>query len=119
MRKSFLVRALSSPLMEVMAAVGLSLAIGWVGGRILRGELDPGKFFSFVAAVLLLYTPVKQIGRVGQMALQGGAAAERMFEILDARSAVRDEGKLALPPFARELRFEEVSFAYDARPVLE
>ncbi|HEX7623523.1 MAG TPA: ABC transporter transmembrane domain-containing protein, partial [Anaeromyxobacteraceae bacterium] len=37
-RKSFLVRALSSPLMEVMAAVGLSLAISWVGGRILRGE---------------------------------------------------------------------------------
>jgi subfamily B ATP-binding cassette protein MsbA len=73
MRKSFAVRALSSPLMEVMAAVGLSLAIAWVGGRILRGELDPAKFFSFVAAVLLLYPPAKQLGKVGQMALQGAA----------------------------------------------
>jgi ATP-binding cassette, subfamily B, bacterial MsbA len=118
MRKSFLVRALSSPLMEVMAAVGLSLAISWVGGRILRGELEAGKFFSFVAAVLLLYTPVKQLGKVGQIALQGGAAAERLFEILDARTAVLDRGQVALPRFTREVRYEAVSFAYGDRPVL-
>jgi subfamily B ATP-binding cassette protein MsbA len=119
MRKSFVVRAFSSPLMEVMAAVGLSLAIWWVGGRILRGELEAGKFFSFVAAVLLLYTPVKQLGKVGQIALQGGAAAERIFEVLDARTAVPDTGKLALAPFEREIRFEDVSFAYDEKPVLD
>jgi len=119
MRKSFLVRALSSPLMEVMAAVGLALAIGWVGGRIVRGEMEAGKFFSFVAAVMLLYTPVKQIGRVGQLALQGGASAERIFEILDARSAVRDQATSALAPFAREIRFEGVSFSYGDAPVLE
>ena len=119
MRKSFVVRALSSPLMEVMAAVGLSLAIWWVGGRILRGELEAGKFFSFVAAVLLLYTPVKQLGKVGQIALQGGAAAERIFEVLDARTAVPDTGKLALAPFEREIRFEDVSFAYGEKPVLD
>jgi len=118
-RKSFLVRALSSPLMEVMAAIGLSLAISWVGGRILRGELEAGKFFSFVAAVLLLYGPVKQLGKVGQIALQGGASAERLFEILDAHTTVPDAGTVVLPRFARELRFEEVTFAYDDRPVLE
>ena len=119
MRKSFVVRALSSPLMEVMAAVGLSLAIWWVGGRILRGELEAGKFFSFVAAVMLLYNPVKQLGKVGQLALQGGAAAERIFEVLDARTAVPDTGKLTLAPFEREIRFEGVSFAYGEKPVLD
>ncbi len=119
MRRSFVVRALSSPLMEVMAAAGLSIAIGWVGVRILRGELEAAKFFSFVAAVLLLYTPVKQLGKVGQIALQGAAAAERIFEILDARTGVPDSGTLALPPFAREIRFEEVSFSYGEKPVLE
>jgi subfamily B ATP-binding cassette protein MsbA len=119
MRKSFVVRAFYSPLMEVMAAVGLSLAIWWVGGRILRGELEAGKFFSFVAAVLLLYSPVKQLGKVGQIALQGSAAAERIFEILDARSAVPDLGTAALAPFAREIAYEEVSFSYGDGPVLE
>ena len=119
MRKSFLVRALSSPLMEVMAAAGLSVAIWWVGGRILRGELDAGKFFSFVAAVLLLYTPVKQLGKVGQIALQGSAAAERIFEILDAPTGVPDVGEISLPPFGREIAFEDVSFSYGDRPVLD
>jgi subfamily B ATP-binding cassette protein MsbA len=119
MRRSFVVRALSSPLMEVMAAAGLATAISWVGGRILRGELEPGKFFSFVAAVLLLYGPVKQLGKVGQLALQGGAAAERIFEILDAQSGVPDLGRTDLAPFSRELRFEGVSFSYGDRPVLD
>ena len=119
MRRSFVVRALYSPLMEVMAAAGLSLAIWWVGGRILRGELEAAKFFSFVAAVLLLYSPVKQLGKVGQIALQGGAAAERIFEILDARSPVEDTGTQTLAPLRHTIRFEGVGFSYDgARTVL-
>jgi subfamily B ATP-binding cassette protein MsbA len=118
-RKGIVVRAFSSPLMEVMGAAGIGLAIWWVGGRIVSGALDPEHFISFIGAVLLLYQPVKQLGRVGQMAIQGGAAAERIFEVLDARSDVPDDGRVALAPFARELRFERVSFAYGDRPVLE
>jgi subfamily B ATP-binding cassette protein MsbA len=118
-RRQIIVRALSSPLMEVMAAVGLSLAIAWVGGRIVGGELEAGKFFTFVTAVMLLYQPVKQLGRVGQLALQGAAAAERIFELLDVRSDVEDRGTVALPRFSRELRFERVSFAYGDAPVLQ
>jgi subfamily B ATP-binding cassette protein MsbA len=117
-RRSFFVRAFSSPLMEVMAAAGLAAAIWWVGGRILAGELEAGKFFSFVAAVLLLYTPVKQLGRVGQIAMQGAAAGERIFEILDAESPVPDTGRDVLPPFREAIRYEGVSFAYGDRPVL-
>jgi ATP-binding cassette, subfamily B, bacterial MsbA len=117
-RRGFMVRAVSSPLMEVMAAVGLSIAIWWVGGRILQGELQAGKFFSFVTAIMLLYQPVKQLGRVGQVALQGMAAGERIFEILDARSEVADTGRRVLPPFREEIRFERVSFSYGEKPVL-
>ncbi len=117
-RRSFAVRGFSSPLMEVMAAVGLSAAIVWVGDQILSGRLDAGMFFSFVAAVLMLYTPVKQLGKVGQVALQGAAAGERIFEILDERSDVPDTGDRALPPFREEVRFERVSFSYGVAPVL-
>ncbi|ABS26785.1 ABC transporter ATP-binding protein [Anaeromyxobacter sp. Fw109-5] len=118
LRRSYLVRAFSSPLMEIMGAAGLAAAIWWVGGRILAGELEPGKFFSFVAAVLLLYTPVKQLGRVGQIAMQGAAAGDRIFEILDTPSAVPDEGRDRLPPFSQAIRYERVTFAYGDRPVL-
>ncbi len=119
LRRSFVVRAFSSPLMEVMAAAGLAGAIFWVGGRILSGELEPGKFFSFVAAVMLLYQPVKQLGRVGQIAMQGSAAGDRVFEILDSPSPVVDGGRDVLPPFTRAIRYERVGFAYGERTVLQ
>lgn len=120
MRRSYLVRAFSSPLMEVMAALGLGLAIWWVGGQILEGKLAAADFLSFVAAVLFVYTPVKQLGRVGQIAMQGAAGAERVFEILDAESPVVDDGKGTLAPFRDAIRFERVGFTYDpGRPVLQ
>ena len=119
MRRSISVRAFSSPLMEVMAAVGLGIAIWWVGGSIVSGALPAGKFFSFVTAILLLYTPVKALGRVGQVAMVGAAAGERIFEILDARTDVPDDGKAVLPPFSDAIRYEDVTFTYGDRPVLQ
>ncbi len=118
MRRSFFVRALSSPVMEILGAGGIALAIAWVGPRMVTGSLSPEKFLSFVAAVLLLYTPVKQLGKVGQLALQGAASAERIFEVLDARTGVPDTGTRVLPPFSREIRFEGIGFTYGDAPVL-
>jgi subfamily B ATP-binding cassette protein MsbA len=118
-RRIAAVRALSSPLMEVLAAVGIAAAIWWVGGRILAGQLEAGKFFSFVAAVMLLYQPVKQLGRMGQTVLFGAASGQRIFEILDALSPVPDHGKDTLPPFREAIRFERVEFSYGDRPVLK
>jgi len=118
-RKGIVVRAFSSPLMEVMAAVGMGLALWWVGGRILSGELEPGKFSSFALAILQLYQPVKQLGRVGQMTMQGAAAGERLFEILDTPSAVPDTGTRQLPPFREAIRWEGVSLSYGGAPVLQ
>ncbi len=118
MRRSISVRAFSSPLMEVMAAVGIGLAIWWVGEGIVSGALPAGKFFSFVTAILLLYTPVKSLGKVGQVAMVGAAAGERIFEILDARTDVPDQGRAVLPPLADAIRYEDVTFSYGERPVL-
>jgi subfamily B ATP-binding cassette protein MsbA len=112
MRRSFFTRALYSPLMEVMGALGLALVVWWAGRRFCAGARAPASLFSFVAAVLLLYNPVKQLGKVGQMALQGAAAGERLLEILDAPSSVVDAGRAVLPPFRQEIRFEHVSFSY-------
>jgi subfamily B ATP-binding cassette protein MsbA len=118
-RKIAAVRAFSSPLMEVMAAVGIAAAIAWVGVRILEGQFEAGKFFSFIAAVLLLYTPVKQLGRVGQTAIFGAVAGGRIFEIIDARTTVPDTGGEVLGPVRDAIRYENVRFSYGDRTVLE
>jgi subfamily B ATP-binding cassette protein MsbA len=111
-------RAFSSPLMEVMAAAGIAATIWWVGGAILAGKLEASELLSFMAAVLMLYTPVKQLGRGGQMVMMGAASGERVFYVLDSTAAVPDQGKEELPPLREEIRFEGVTFAYDEREVL-
>jgi subfamily B ATP-binding cassette protein MsbA len=111
-RKISAVRAFSSPLMEVMAAVGIAAAIAWVGSRILDGQFQAGKFFSFMAAVMLLYQPVKQLGRVGQTAIFGAVAGNRLFEIIDARSDIADDGTEVLGQIRNAIRYEDVRFAY-------
>jgi len=118
MRKSLLIRAFSSPLMEVMGAAGLAAAVWWVGGQIMAGRIEPAKFFSFVTAIFLLYQPVKGLGRVSQSVIQGAAAGDRVFEILDTPTPVPDTGKAELPAFREAVRYQHVGFAYGERPVL-
>ncbi len=112
-------RAFSSPLMEVMAAGGIAFTIWWVGGEILAGRLEAAKLLSFMTAVLMLYTPVKQLGRGGQLVMMGAASGERLFYVLDSAAAVPDEGKERLEGLRDAIRFERVTFAYGDRPVLE
>ncbi|HVO18062.1 MAG TPA: ABC transporter ATP-binding protein [Anaeromyxobacter sp.] len=112
-------RAFSSPLMEVMAAAGIGLTIWWVGGEILGGKLQAAQLLSFMAAVLMLYTPVKTLGRGGQMVMMGAASGERVFYVLDSTASVPDQGRERLPPLREAIRFEGVTFAYGERPVLQ
>jgi subfamily B ATP-binding cassette protein MsbA len=119
MRRSLRFRAVSSPLMELMAAAGIAVAIWGAGRLILSGEIEPSHFLSFITAVMLLYQPVKQLGRVGQMALQGAAAGERIFEVLDASTGVPDDGTGILPPFREAIAFERVTFGYGDARVLD
>ncbi|NMB75733.1 MAG: ATP-binding cassette domain-containing protein [Myxococcales bacterium] len=119
MRRSFAVRALQSPVMEFLGAAGLAATIGYAGVRVASGTLDPGHFISFFAAVLLLYNPIKSLGRMGDVTAAGVAAAERVYTLLDSPSPVTEHpGAIVAPPFQKELRFENVRFAYQKEEVL-
>jgi subfamily B ATP-binding cassette protein MsbA len=120
MRRSFAVRALQSPVMEFLGAMGLAATIWYAGSRVVSGTLDPGHFVSFFAAVMMLYNPIKSLGRIGGVTAAGVAAAERVFELLDQPVEVQDRpGAVALKDFKEELRFEDILFAYGEEPVLK
>ena len=114
------IRALSHPLMEVIGGVGVA-AIVWVGGySVIRGELTPGAFFSFMAALLLLYNPIRDLNKVNLEIQDGMAAAIRVFELLDTVSEIRDEEEaISLPPISEGILFQKVNFKYDGEPVLK
>ncbi len=108
------VDALSSPVMEILEAVGLVLAV-WLGGYLVfRGELTPGAFMGFLGALASLYVPIKRLSTVNNNIQRGMAGVHRVFEVLDQRSEVTERpGARVLPPVKETVTFEHVSFAYE------
>ncbi len=119
MLRSFAVRALQSPVMEFLGAAGLAATIWYAGGRMVAGTLDPGHFVSFFAAVMMLYNPIKSLGRIGGVTAAGVAAAERLFVLLDEPADVRDRpGARPLETGVGKLEFDKVVFSYGVERVL-
>jgi subfamily B ATP-binding cassette protein MsbA len=115
-------RALAAPLTEMLAAVG-TVVLLWYGARlvVVEAELTGAEFVGFLALSLKLYAPVKYVAKFPALVQPGLIAAERAFEFLDAPNEVRDRpGAVAFPGLAREIVFEDVTFAYrPGEPVLE
>jgi ATP-binding cassette, subfamily B, bacterial MsbA len=106
---------LSGPLMEILGALGIMGALWYGGFRVVSGALTPGEFFSFTAAVFLLYQPVRQISRSVNGVQQSMGSVERVFEILDMAPTVVDAPHVAvLNEFRDRIVFDHVSFRYPA-----
>jgi subfamily B ATP-binding cassette protein MsbA len=104
---------MAEPLMEVLGAVAIMGALWYGGYRVIAGALTPGEFFSFTAAVILLYGPVRQLSRMVNTVQQSIASVERVFEILDTPPAIVDAPDARpLRGFSGELAFEGAGFRY-------
>ncbi len=108
------VDALSSPVMEMLEAVGIVVAV-WLGGwLVFRGELTPGGLMGFLGALASLYVPIKRLSGVNNNIQRGMAGVQRVFEVLDQRAEVADRpGARTLSPVKETVTFEYVSFAYE------
>lgn len=102
------------PLMELLGGVAIAGAL-WYGTReIATGRLTAGEFTLFVAALLLMYGPIKKLSRVNASLQQAIAASERLFELLDTHTEVREHpAAFELPHFNRSIEFRDVAFAYE------
>jgi len=104
---------ITDPLMEVLAAVGIMGALWYGGQQVIAGTMTPGDFFSFTAAVALLYGPVRQLSRIVNTVQQSTSSVERVFEILDLPPTVADRpGAVTLDAFHERIVFEQVSFRH-------
>ncbi|MDO9124051.1 MAG: ATP-binding cassette domain-containing protein, partial [Deltaproteobacteria bacterium] len=105
---------------ELLGGIGIAVII-WVGGySVVRGDVTPGTFFSFMTALLMLYAPVRNLNKVNLEVQEGLAAAARIFELLDTVVEVGEEkDALPLPPISKGIEFKEVTFKYDEAPVLK
>ncbi|MEE4357794.1 MAG: lipid A export permease/ATP-binding protein MsbA [Desulfococcaceae bacterium] len=114
--KGVVINALSSPVMEFLAGLGIAFIIWYGGSRVIEGSSTAGTFFSFMAAVLMLYEPVKKLSKVNNKIQQGLAATDRVFDIIERESDIREaEEPVEIPDGSHRVSFENVHLAYDKR----
>ena len=109
-------RARYVPLLRLVASAGTIIVILYGGQLVIRGELSLGQLVAFSTYVGQLLVPVRRLGMIVSAIAQSVASGERIFEILDAESEVKDlPGATPLTNVRGHVRFEHVSFSYFGR----
>jgi ABC-type multidrug transport system fused ATPase/permease subunit len=112
--------AVFHPGVEFLTSMGTVIVVGAGGYLALQNQLDVSDIIGFLLYLSLFYAPVAGIAVLLENFSQALAGAERVLEILDTPAGIVDEpDAVPLPPAKGEIRFENVSFAYDETPVLK
>ena len=119
MMKRIRVRALSHPVMELIGGIAVAVIVWYGGYQVIIGKSTPGTLFSFMAALIMLYEPIKKLNKENHNVQQGLAAAQRVFEVIDRQSEVAEKpGAGELGAVEGRITFEDVSFRYEDRMIL-
>lgn len=110
-----------SPFMHFIVSVGIGLAIALGSWLIVKGHITSGNFVSFITALILLYTPIKNLGGNAVAVQSSFMAIDRVFELLNIESPIRDkENACELKSVEKSIEFKNVTFEYIPNtPVLE
>ena len=103
-----------SPIMETLTGVMIALLIFYSGKLMSNGELNINNFFSFLAAMMLAYQPVRSLSTLNMVLSQGLSAASRILPIIDQKNQIQDSQKaIPLEKNNSEIEFKNVNFSYD------
>ncbi len=118
--RRFKVRAMSNPVMEALGGFGVCAIVTYGGYQVINGESTQGTFFSFMAALVMLYEPIKRVSEVNNTLQEGLTAGERIFNLLDTDPEVQDApDAIHLGEISGKVEFKDVSFSYDSTQVLK
>ncbi len=108
------------PLVDLIAAVGLTIVIWYGATRVLSGELTTGDVVIFFAYVTSFYSPIKALARLSYLYNRASVGAERIAEVLRVQSELTDrKGARPAPTLRGQIEFRDVSFEYEpGRPTL-
>lgn len=110
------------PIMELVGGLAFAAAIWYGSSQIASGQLTPGEFTSFMAALFMMYGPVKKLSRVNATLQQALAASSRIFAVLDTHlETIEAPDAVELAPLRQQIELRGVSFTYDDgdEPVLK
>ena len=103
-----------SPVMEVLTGIMIAILIFYAGKLIALGELDINNFFSFLAAMMLAYQPVRSLSTLNMVLNQGLSAASRILPIIDQENNITDpEEAKPIQIKNSDIKFKDINFAYE------
>jgi|TARA_B110000971_G_scaffold45455_1_gene45465 subfamily B ATP-binding cassette protein MsbA len=104
----------SSPIMETLTGIMIAILIFYSGKLVLKNEIDISNFFSFLAAMMLAYQPVRSLATLNISIGQGLSAATRILPVIDEKSKLLEkENATQIKIDAGNIEFKNVSFKYD------
>ena len=99
---------------QLLAALGTAVILWYGGGEVLRHQLTIGQLVGFMGYLGMLYSPVVTLSTSNEIIQRGLISAERVFDIVDARSSVKEDPNAnPLPPVKGQVVFDHVSFSYE------
>lgn len=111
--KSVRAEAMMSPILAMIGALGIAAVMWAAGWQVVHKVMTIGSLTSFVIALLLLYSPLKNLGRINGIIQPALAAAARVFEVLDRKPELSDNpDAVELVEGSHHIQFEEVYFQY-------
>jgi len=119
LRKAIKYNSLTAPAVEILAALGGGGVVWYGVNRVISGDMTQGQLFSIVAAIMMLFTPVKRLTKVSNIIQQSIGAAEGVFALLDQPLVVVNRaGAVDMPLAKGDVAFENVTFSYGDETVL-
>ena len=105
-----------SPIMETLTGIMIAVLIFYSGKLMAKGELNINNFFSFLAAMMLAYQPVRALSTLNMILKQGLSAASRILPIIDQENEIKDNQE-AKPLRIKnsEITFKDVNFSYEIK----
>ena len=103
-----------SPIMETLTGIMIAVLIFYSGKLINSGQIEINNFFSFLAAMMLAYQPVRALSTINMVANQGLSASARILPIIDQKNKINNI--LSAKPLSAnkaEIVFDKLNFSYD------
>ncbi len=112
--------SLAMPVSETIISFGIAGVVYFGGSQVMSGRMTASEFFSFIAAMVMVFNPIKKLQGSYNNLQRSAGAAERVFGLLDEpRSIVDRPGAVPLERVSGTVEFRNVSFRYGDEPVLQ
>lgn len=112
--------SLAMPVSETIISFGIAGVVYFGGSQVMSGHMTASEFFSFITAMVMVFTPIKKLQSAYNSLQRSAGAAERVFKLLDEHKGIVDRpGAVDIGSSSGTVEFRGVSFSYGEEPTLQ